>query len=605
VALRPEQLDLISAFKASQTISGVIARDELLRTLLQVLLEQGGARRALVILARERELTVVAEATTDDADTRLEPSAVTAARAPVSILSYVQRTHERVLLDDVLADAGRFADDAYLVRACPRSLLCLPVRRQAAVVALLYLENDLAPGAFTPERLMTLELLATQAAISLENALFVESQRANCKQAEAAALRAQLLGEATALISSTFDYEGVFHQLTRLCVRWFADWAIIDLMEGESSVRLGGAHRDPEKEALLRELSERYPAGVGSNTPAATVFRTGAPLHLVDISDAERRSCALDDRHSEILRQLGTRSSVVVPLITRDIRFGALTLGAGLPRHFAEADVELAAEIGRRVALAIDNARLLRETQRAVRLRDEFLSIASHELRTPITSLMLDTDFLLHASATRGGGVARERADRSLDRVRRKTERLCQLVNELLDVTRIEEGRLELTTSEVDLANLVRAAVGRFEVELATAGCSLSFDCRAPVVGRWDAARLEQVVTNLLSNAIKFGSGRPIEVAVRARNGTAVLEVRDHGIGIEPARLPFVFDRFERAVSSRHYGGLGLGLYIARWVVHAHGGTIRAMSSPGHGSTFTVEIPSVMPVAAADRASVA
>ena len=340
VALRPEQLDLISAFKASQTISGVIVRDELLRTLLQVLLEQGGARRALVILARERELTIVAEATTDDAVTRLEPSAVTAARAPVSVLSYVQRTHEPVLLDDVLAGAGRFADDPYLVRAYPRSVLCLPVRRQAAVVALLYLENDLAPGAFTPERLVTLELLAAQAAISLENALFVERERAGRVQAEATALRSQLLGEATALISSTFDYEGVFDQLTRLCVRWFADWAIIDLMEGESSVRLGGAHREPEKEALLRELSERYPAGVGSNTPAATVFRTGAPLHLVDISDAERRSCALDDRHSEIIGRLGTRSSIVVPLITRDIRFGALTLGAASPRHFAEADVE-------------------------------------------------------------------------------------------------------------------------------------------------------------------------------------------------------------------------------------------------------------------------
>lgn len=600
VALRPEQLDLISVVKASQTISGVIVRDELLRTLLQVLLEQGGAGRALVILARERELTLIAEATTDDPVMRVEPTAVTAARAPLSILSYVQRTHERVLLDDVLADTGRFTDDDYLVRACPRSVVCLPVRRQAEVVALLYLENDVAPGAFTPERLVALDLVAAQAAISLENALFLERERAGRVQAEAAGRRALLLGEATALISSTFDYEGAFGQLARLCVRWLADWAIIELMEGERSVRLAGAHRNREKEPLLRELSERYPTRVGSRTPAATVVRTGAPLHLLDISDAERRSSAVDDRHAAIIAQLGTRSAIVVPLIARDIRLGALTLGAASPRHFVEADVELVAEIGRRVALAIDNARLLRETQRAVRLRDEFLAVASHELRTPITSLKFAVDFLMHASAS-GEDVPRVQVERSLDRVSRKAERLRQLADELLDVTQIEQGRLELKASEVDLGHLVREAVDNIELDLATAGCRLSIDCAAPVVGMWDASRLQQVVAILLSNAVKFGRGRPIEIAVRAVDSAASLQVRDQGIGIDPARLPYVFDRFERAVSSTHYGGLGLGLYIARWIVQAHGGTIGVVTTPGEGSTFTVEIPFVAPMSAEGR----
>jgi signal transduction histidine kinase len=495
-----------------------------------------------------------------------------------------------VLLADARADAHRFADDEYFMHAYPWSVLCLPVRRQANVVALLYLENSLAPGAFTPERLVALELLAAQAAISLENALFLERERASRVQAEASGRRALLLGEATALMSATFDYEGVFNQLTRLCVRWLADWAIIDLMEGEKSVRLAGAHRDSDKELLLQELSERYPVCADSNVPAAVVFRTGTPLHLADVSDAERRSYSLDDRHSELIAQLGTRSAIIVPLITRDIRLGALTLGASLPRHFTEDDIEPVAEMGRRLALAIDNARLLRETQRAVQLRDEFLSVASHELRTPITSLQLSVDFLIHAF-TGSAAVSREHVDRSLNRVLRNTERLRQLTDELVDVTRIEQGRVELQASEVELGKLVRETVGHFELELAAAGCSLSIDCTDPVVGMWDASRLAQVITNLLSNAIKFGRGRPIEIAIRATNGAAMLDVRDHGIGIDPARLPYVFDRFERAVSPRHYGGLGLGLYIARLIVQAHGGTIRVVSTPDEGSKFTVEIP--------------
>ena len=181
----------------------------------------------------------------------------------------MQRTHERVVLDDAAADAGRFSGDEYLARARPRSVLCLPIRRQAEVVALLYLENDLVPGTFTPERLLALELLAAQAAISLENALLLERERAGRAEAEAAERRAVLLGEATAVMTSTLDYEGVFSELTRVCVRWFADWAVIDLIEAGKTVRLAGAHRDPDKQALLRELEERYPPDARSRAPAA------------------------------------------------------------------------------------------------------------------------------------------------------------------------------------------------------------------------------------------------------------------------------------------------------------------------------------------------
>ena len=172
-----------------------------------------------------------------------------------------------------------------------------------------------------------------------------------------------------------------------------------------------------------------------------------------------------------------------------------------------------------------------------------------------------------------------------------RTTRLEQLTSELLDVTRIEEGRLELVRTELSLAALVREVVEQLEPELAVAGCPVTIDCPEPITGVWDGPRLEQVLSNLLGNALKFGAGQPIEIRGAREGDRAVVTVTDHGIGIDPARRPYIFDRFERAVSSASYGGLGLGLYIARSIVAAHGGTIEVASEPGHGATFTVTLP--------------
>jgi signal transduction histidine kinase len=184
-----------------------------------------------------------------------------------------------------------------------------------------------------------------------------------------------------------------------------------------------------------------------------------------------------------------------------------------------------------------------------------------------------------------------EDSDSGLNRLKHGTQRLQRLTQELLDVTRIEHARLDLNPVNVDLAALARQAAEGLEFDLAAAGCAVQIEADAPVPGVWDSSRLEQVITNLLSNALKFGPGRPIEIRVGAAGDVAKLAVRDHGLGIEPDRQAGIFNRFERAVPTAQYGGLGLGLYIARRIVQAHGGDLRVESQPGQGATFTLTLP--------------
>ncbi|MGZ3480127.1 MAG: PAS domain-containing sensor histidine kinase [Myxococcaceae bacterium] len=227
----------------------------------------------------------------------------------------------------------------------------------------------------------------------------------------------------------------------------------------------------------------------------------------------------------------------------------------------------------------------------ALAARDTFLSVASHELRTPLTPLSLKLDMLAREARAELPSPFAARVLGYTDATRRQVTRLSGLVSDLLDVSRIASGRFDVEREPVDLAAVVREVVTRFEPQAHRAGSPLTLEAPESIETQSDRMRVDQVVTNLVDNAIKYGDGKPIHVSLAREPGWAVLTVRDEGIGIDPGKLEVIFGRYERAVSERHYGGLGLGLYISRSVVEALGGTVSAESERGAGAAFEVRLP--------------
>jgi two-component system sensor histidine kinase EvgS len=238
-----------------------------------------------------------------------------------------------------------------------------------------------------------------------------------------------------------------------------------------------------------------------------------------------------------------------------------------------------------------DRKRALKALELAVKARDEFLLLASHELMTPLTPLELQVTAAIRLVRGRGGDGLNEDVVERLVMASRQIGRLTAVINNLLDVTRIDSGSFTTDRHRSDLRGIVDGIVGRWTGLLATRRIPITVEAPDEISGDWDSRVVETILSNLLSNAINFGNSRPIEVKIRGAAGDVEISVIDHGIGIAPDAQERIFERFERAVSAAHYGGLGMGLWIARHAAHAHGGTIRLTSAPGKGSTFVVSLP--------------
>jgi PAS domain S-box-containing protein len=350
---------------------------------------------------------------------------------------------------------------------------------------------------------------------------------------------------------------------------------------------LSFAHRDRDAHELGRRLllSERVMVGQGFAGRAVSeqraIVESGALSALGEAAPAP-------EPYAELYRKIGLSAVLAVPLHGEKPR-GAIMLvrGAGA-EPFTDDDRILVDELAHRAGLALQNVDLYDQAQAAVRLRDDFLSVASHELRTPLTTLKLQVSAALSEMGKAGVADARLERFRRLDV---QVERMTMLVNQLLDVARVSSGRLALDVDEVDLGRLTEEVVDWFKDQAARAHCEVLLTAEPRVVGRWDPNRIGQVIANLLSNALKYGAGKPVEVSVERVAGRARLVIEDHGIGVAPEDQARIFERFERAASVRNYGGLGLGLWISKQIVEKHGGSIAVASRPAAGARFVVELP--------------
>jgi signal transduction histidine kinase/tetratricopeptide (TPR) repeat protein len=352
-------------------------------------------------------------------------------------------------------------------------------------------------------------------------------------------------------------------------------------------------------------LSEELRAAEGvSRTAIARALETGQPAILGQ---------GMSGGVSESMEMLGVRSLLCAPVQMRGKTVACVCAShrqvgelfgedeerlTGFITTLASVALENAEGFERMTALSEERGRLYREEQEAVRRRDDFLSIAAHELKTPLTSLQLHLQGLMTRMRQTTESLPPEKVATKLESANLQTQRLGKLVNELLDISRVAQGQLLGKLEEVDLVALVRGVIERSREALARAECPVELHASGSVAGRWDALRLEQVVGNLLTNATKYGAGKPIEVAIESDGANARLQVRDWGIGIAPEDTERIFKRFERAVSVRHYGGFGIGLWLVREIVQALGGTVKVESTQGQGSTFTVTLPLSGPEAA-------
>jgi signal transduction histidine kinase/tetratricopeptide (TPR) repeat protein len=440
-------------------------------------------------------------------------------------------------------------------------------------------------------------------------------------------------------------YERALTLLARAEVGATLGWphAAADAAAAEESLRAMGsrlASRKPPETAASLSLVDRFPRLMEAGRSIASALTREAVLDAlkqaalellraeevklleaeVSVQEGPEAPCRAAARYAletgrpavlpveqlEALAGGEPGSALGVPLRVRGERVAVLcATHRQLPGLFGEEELRIAEFLATLAGAALENARgfaevlalseererLYQQAQAALRKRDEFLAVASHELRTPLTPLKLHLQGLVHSLRRSLPDAMPERWAVKLEAANARVQRFARLVEDLFDFSRLQENRLPLRRESVDLSALATHAVERWREELERVGCDCSLRVPGAVVGNWDGLRLEQVLDNLLSNALKYGPGRPIHVSVEAEGGHARLQVRDFGMGIVPEDQARIFERFERAVSAENYGGFGLGLWISREVVHAHGGRIHVRSAPGAGALFQVELP--------------
>jgi signal transduction histidine kinase len=413
-------------------------------------------------------------------------------------------------------------------------------------------------------------------------------------EAEHRVTEANVLEDATAAMAESFEANTVAQSAVQCAVRALADWASILTYDGKRVTRVAEAYqghvKDGVQAAIQQAIRHAIPVDLEGPGFAAQAMRERQTLFLPEVTEDIAKTYGMDPDRFAPLAALPLRGVIAVPFVVKGELTGAMQL-AKIRAPFTQADLAFAERYALRVSVMLENARLYQRAQEAIRARDDFLTLAAHELRTPITSLRLFAHRLAHKAPQMSSGMVAGLSQRIL----RQAARLEQMADRLFDASEIGSVGPSIERAETDLGQIVDDAVHAFGETATRAGSELLASIHGPVVGQWDPIRMEQAVANLLDNAIKFGNGKPIRIELESTGTMARLSIRDEGHGISEQDEVHIFDRYWRDPKSRSVGGLGLGLYVVKAIAEAHGGHVTFEPNSPSGSTFVLELPVATP----------
>jgi signal transduction histidine kinase len=407
------------------------------------------------------------------------------------------------------------------------------------------------------------------------------------ESAEQEAARLRFFAEATIALASSLNYDETLQRVAQLAVPVLSDWCVVDLVDerGGELRRVSVAHRDPALNELARGWALGYPTDWVATRGVAEVIRTGEPELVRDIPDRLLVEAAHSGGELEALRALGLESYLIVPLVARGRSLGAITLVSAVSgRRFDASDVELAGELARRAALAVDNARSYLEAQQAIRIRDQVLATVSHDLRNPLSAIRLIASMLR-------GSHPEPAMRQELDLVIGAVDRMKRLIDDMIDTSFIQSGRLKIERRAIDPVSLVVEVVHTYQASAWNKRIALTHELAGGVRVSCDPVRITQVVDNLIGNALKFcRSGDWVHVRMSSDGERAQFDIADTGPGIAPDDLPRIFEPYWTSVKDTSQGS-GLGLFICKGIVEAHGGRLWAESGPGEGTRICFTLP--------------